>query len=95
MVPPALPSPELLVPVTGMLELAGIVGLLLPRTAPWSAAGLTVLLVAMFPANVHAALEGTDTPLLPRTLMQLLFLAATLTVVAHHVRTRRAPILRR
>jgi hypothetical protein len=44
----------------------------------------------MFPANVHAALAGTGTPLLPRTLMQLLFLAATLAVVAHHVRTRRA-----
>jgi uncharacterized membrane protein len=81
MVPPALPNPELLVTITGVLELAGAVGLLLPRTARWAAGGLTVLLVAMFPANVHAALEGTDTPLLPRTLMQLLFLAATLAVV--------------
>jgi uncharacterized membrane protein len=89
MVPPALPAPALLVTITGVLELAGAAGLLLRRTAPWAAAGLTVLLVAMFPANVHAALQGTGTPLLPRTLLQLVFLAATLAVVAHHVRSRR------
>jgi uncharacterized membrane protein len=93
MVPPALPAPGLLVTITGVLELAGAVGLLLPRTAPWAAAGLSALLLVMFPANVHAALEGTGTPLLPRTLMQVLFLAATLAVVVHHVRTRRAPAL--
>lgn len=90
MVPPALPAPELLVTATGVLELAGVVGLLLPRTAPWAAGGLAALLVAMFPANVHAALEGTGTPLLPRTLMQLVFLAATLAVVVHHARAHRA-----
>jgi uncharacterized membrane protein len=93
MVPPALPAPGLLVTVTGVLELAGAAGLLLPRIAPWAAGGLSLLLVAMFPANVHAALEGTGTPLLPRTLMQVLFLAATLAVVAHHVRARREPAL--
>jgi uncharacterized membrane protein len=92
MVPPTLPAPGLLVTLTGVLELAGVVGLLIHRTAPWTAAGLSVLLVAMFPANVHAALEGTSTPLLPRTLMQLVFLAATLAVVVHHLRTRRAPV---
>ncbi|GAA5137571.1 DoxX family protein [Pseudonocardia adelaidensis] len=91
MVPPALPAPGLLVALTGVLELAGAAGLLLPRLAHWAAGGLAVLLVAMFPANVHAALEGTGTPLLPRTAMQVLFLAATLAVVAHHVRARRAP----
>lgn len=91
MVPPALPAPELLVTITGVLELAGAVGLLLPLLAPWAAGGLTVLLVAMFPANVHAALEGTGTPLLPRTAMQVLFIAATLAVVAHHARALRSP----
>jgi uncharacterized membrane protein len=93
MVPPALPAPGLLVTITGVLELAGAAGLLLHRTAPWAAAGLAALLVVMFPANVHAALEGTGTPLLPRTLMQVLFLAAALAVVAHHLRTRRTPAL--
>ena len=91
MVPPALPAPGLLVTVTGVLELAGAAGLLIHRTAPWAAGGLAALLVVMFPANIHAALEGTGTPLFPRTLMQAVFLAATLAVVAHHVRTRRTP----
>jgi uncharacterized membrane protein len=90
MVPPTLPAPALLVTLTGVLELAGAIGLLWHRTAPWAAGGLAALLVAMFPANVHAALAGTSTPLLPRTAMQLVFLAATLAVVAYHVRSRRA-----
>lgn len=95
MVPPALPAPGLLVTVTGVLELAGAAGLLWPRTAPWAAAGLSALLVAMFPANVYAAVEGLELSgeqamgLLPRTLLQLVFLAATLTVLAHHLRRRR------
>ena len=95
MVPPALPEPGLLVTVTGVLELAGAAGLLWRRTAPWAAGGLSALLVAMFPANVYAAVEGLTvggapaTALVPRTLMQLIFLAATLTVLAHHVRKRR------
>jgi uncharacterized membrane protein len=94
MVPPWLPAPELLVTATGVLELVGVAGLLLPRTAPWAAAGLTALLVGMFPANVHRALSTPELPwddqLVPRTLMQVVFLAATVTVVALHVRSRRA-----
>jgi hypothetical protein len=49
----------------------------------------------MFPANVFAALEGLTLngspamPLIPRTLLQIVFLAATLTVLASHVRRRR------
>jgi uncharacterized membrane protein len=95
MVPPMLPEPGLLVTITGVLELAGAAGLLWHRTAPWAAGGLAAMLLAMFPANVYAAVEGISlggspaTPLLPRTLMQLLFLAATLSVVAYHARTRR------
>lgn len=37
------------------LELAGAIGLLLLETATLTAVGLIALLVAMFPANVHAA----------------------------------------
>ncbi len=87
MVPPFLPAPELLVTLTGVLELAGAVGLLLKPAAAWAAGGLTALMVAMFPANVYAALSDltvngeTATPLVPRTLMQLLYIAAALAVV--------------
>jgi uncharacterized membrane protein len=91
MVPPALPQPGLLVTITGVLELAGAVGLLLRPTVPWAAGGLSLLLVAMFPANVYAAVEGittrADDALLPRTLLQVVFLAATVAVL---VRSRRS-----
>lgn len=94
MVPPWLPAPELLVTVTGVLELLGVVGLLLPRTAHWASAALSVLLLVMFPANLQHALSSPDLPwneqLLPRSLMQVVFLAATVAVVALHVRSRRA-----
>jgi uncharacterized membrane protein len=55
MVPPQLPHAALLVTLTGMLELAGAIGLLLPATRTVSAYALTALLVALFPANVRAA----------------------------------------
>lgn len=87
MVPPALPNPELLVTLTGVLELLGAVGLLYGRTAAWAAGGLALLVLAMFPANVYAALTGLvisgvpATALLPRMMMQLLFIAAATFVV--------------
>lgn len=81
MVPPGLPAPELLVTATGILELAGAAGLLLTSTAPWAAAGLTLMLIGMFPANVHFASisDAWDDQLVPRTVIQLVFLAATIT----------------
>ena len=91
MVPPALPYPDLLVSASGVFELLGAVGLLHQRTVPWAAAGLTLLLLAVFPANVYAALaglalsSGPATALLPRTLMQLAFLAATLLVLVPYL----------
>jgi uncharacterized membrane protein len=55
MVPPSLRKPELLVTMTGILEFAGAVGLFIPALARPAAWCLIALLVAMFPANVHAA----------------------------------------
>jgi hypothetical protein len=48
MVPPAFPRPDLLVTVTGVLEIAGAVGLMLPMGAPYAALGLCFLLLAVF-----------------------------------------------
>lgn len=78
MVPPGIPNPRLVVNVTGVLEAAGAVGLLLPPTARLAAWCLFALLVAVFPANVHAARAGIRgaTPLVPRTAQQVLFLTA-------------------
>lgn len=54
--PPALPAPLLLVYVSGVAEIAGGLGLLLPATRRWAGWGLVALLVAVFPANVYMAL---------------------------------------
>jgi uncharacterized membrane protein len=54
-VPPRLPAPAMLVTVTGVLELAGAVGLLYPPTRTAAAVCLFVLMLAMFPANIYAA----------------------------------------
>ncbi|GAB3645629.1 DoxX family protein [Glycomyces tarimensis] len=84
MVPPRLPAPAMLVTVTGVLELAGAVGVLVPATSTAAGIGLALLLVAMFPANVHAARNGVPmrgrpaTPLPPRTAQQVLYIAAAL-----------------
>src|SRR6516162_4473599 len=49
MVPRVFPRPDLIVSVTGVLEILGAVGLLIPTTAPIAAACLAVLLIALFP----------------------------------------------
>src|SRR4051812_5258596 len=54
-VPPGLPRPALLVTVTGVLELLGAAGLLYPPTRVAAAICLFLLMLVMFPANVHAA----------------------------------------
>jgi uncharacterized membrane protein len=55
MVPAGLPRPDLLVIITGILELLGAAGLLVPGHVRASAYALIALLVALFPANVRAA----------------------------------------
>src|SRR5687768_13254197 len=83
MVPPLFPSPGLLVTLTGILEIAGAVGLMIPRTSRPAAFGLAVMLVAMFPANVYAArhnlsIGGRPATALPlRTAVQTGLVAAT------------------
>ncbi|MFB4292399.1 DoxX family protein [Nonomuraea sp. ATR24] len=84
MVPPVFPRPALLVTLTGVLELAGAAGLLIPRLAPYAGACLALLMIAMFPANVSAARRGLTlggkpvTPLPARTALQVLFVAAAI-----------------
>lgn len=58
MMPPYLPKPEWLNYISGAAEVAGGVGVLIPqlrRAAGW---GLILLLIAVFPANLHIALNG-------------------------------------
>jgi uncharacterized membrane protein len=56
-VPPYLPAPLALVYVSGVFEILGGLGVLLPATRRWAGWGLLGLLVAVYPANVHMALS--------------------------------------
>lgn len=56
-VPPALPNPCLLVQVSGLAEIAGGIGVLVPALRRAAGLGLIALLVAVFPANLYMALE--------------------------------------
>jgi uncharacterized membrane protein len=84
MVPHAFPRPDLMVSATGVLEILGGLGVLIPAVAPVAAAGLALLLIGLFPANVRAAREhltigGRPATALPlRTLLQLVFIAAVI-----------------
>ena len=79
MIPPPLPNDLWVVYLTGALEIAGAIGLLVPRTRKLAGVCLMLLLIALFPANVYAALNEiplrgeSPTPLWIRAPMQLLF----------------------
>jgi uncharacterized membrane protein len=52
-VPDWIPWPRATVLVTGVLELAGAAGLLVPRLRRWACWGLIALTLAVTPANVY------------------------------------------
>jgi uncharacterized membrane protein len=54
-VPPWLPAPALLVQISGICEILGGIGVLLPYTRRFAGIGLIALLIAVFPANVQMA----------------------------------------
>lgn len=84
MVPPAFPQKEWIVTVTGMLEIAGAIGILLPAFSATASVCLIVLLIAILPANIYAArsnmtIGGKPVPKLPvRIGIQLVFITAVL-----------------
>jgi uncharacterized membrane protein len=68
--PPYLPFPLELIYVSGIAEIAGGIGIWPRQTRKWAGIGLIALLIAVFPANIDMALEGTENVgiLLPRWL---------------------------
>ncbi|GIH72614.1 DoxX family protein [Sphaerimonospora thailandensis] len=84
MVPPFVPFPAFVVYLTGVLELAGAVGLVLPATRRAAGICLAFLFVLMLPANIHAALAGVTlageaaTPLWQRIPEQVLYIGIAL-----------------
>jgi uncharacterized membrane protein len=81
MIPSSFPRPLLIVYITGVLELLGAAGLVLPQFRRLGGVCLIALLIGMFITNVNAAQKGVPlrgkaaTPLCLRTPMQVLFIA--------------------
>lgn len=88
MVPPFVPLPDLVVYLTGVLELMGAAGLVLAATRRAAALCLAALFVALLPANIYAALSGASfnggeaTPLWLRIPEQALYIGVALWVAA-------------
>lgn len=86
MVPPMLGNAGLWVTLTGVVEILGAIGLMVPSLARFSAMALTTLLVVMFPVNLHAARSRVPfngrpaVTVIPRTVLQVIFVACTLAV---------------
>lgn len=80
-VPPYLPAARLLVWVSGVFEILGGLGVLVPSTRRAAGFGLMALLACVFPANLHMAMHPADFPDVPvwglyaRLPVQLLLLA--------------------
>jgi uncharacterized membrane protein len=80
MVPPWVPAPAAVVAITGVLEILGAIGLMIPRTRRAAGVALILFLLAVFPANVYAARNQVQfggrpaTALWLRAPMQLLFI---------------------
>ena len=85
MIPPFLRrdglfSPIHLVYLTGVCEIAGGIGLLIPAVRPVAAIALIVFLIAVFPANAYAARHPdrfgrAAIPFWPRLLAQVALIA--------------------
>lgn len=80
--PPVLPFPLALVYISGVFEILGGIGLLIPKVKRLAGNGLVLLLLAIFPANIHMAIndvqvKGLDSPALLwiRLPLQFLFIA--------------------
>jgi uncharacterized membrane protein len=81
MMPASIPWPHAMVYFTGVCEIAGAIGLLVPEFRRAAAYALVVFFLAVLPANIHAARAGLTlrgkpaTSLWLRVPMQLLFIA--------------------
>ena len=81
MMPPSISWPRALVYFTGVCEIAGAAGLLLPEFRRAAAYALIAFFLAVLPANIHAARAGVTlrgkpaTSLWLRIPMQFLFIA--------------------
>ena len=54
-VPPIFPNKDGIVLFTGLLEILGGIGLIIPQLSRWAGITLILYLIAVFPANIYGA----------------------------------------
>jgi uncharacterized membrane protein len=92
-VPPAIPWPRAAVLVSGVFELLGAIGILIPATRRAAGIGLFLLTIAVTPANVYM-LQHAELFSVPRWALvaRLPFQAALLALIVWSTWTRRPRI---
>lgn len=65
--PPFVPFRDEVALITGWLELAGAIGLLVPRTRRLAGLALALYILAVWPANIYQALAHIAVPPIPET----------------------------
>ena len=70
-VPPYLPAPLALVYISGFFEILGGAGLLIPRLRRIAGWGLIALMIAVYPANIHMAMNPDQFPDLSPTALYI------------------------
>jgi uncharacterized membrane protein len=63
--PPGVPFPRAVVIFTGLCEIAGAIGLLVPRTRHLAGIMLALYAACVWPANIWHAFSGVSVPPLP------------------------------
>ncbi len=81
MMPPYIPWHAAMVQISGIAEVLGGIGLLVPATRRAAAWGLAALLIAVFPANIYMATNPVEAG------------AATLSPTVLYVRLALKPVL--
>jgi len=90
--PPMLPWPLMLVRISGAAEILGGAGLFLRKFRRAAAYGLTLLLVAVFPANVYMAVAHVPFPgLMGKAWVQWARLPLQLPLIAWAIYYARSP----
>ncbi len=70
-VPPYLPAPVALVYISGFFEILGGVGILIPKLRTAAGWGLIALMIAVYPANIHMAMNPDQFPDLSPTALYI------------------------
>ena len=61
MMPQSVPSPRLVILLTGIAEIAGVIGLFIPQTRRWAGVALALYAVCVYPVNIAHAVHDLST----------------------------------